>query len=82
MTNPCRVATIRVSPRRATTRTVSASIADLAVDVDDLTLGLRDDLRRDDEHVTVEQVGRVRDDKRSQRIAGDDLGNALHRKDF
>ncbi len=79
-TSPCLVSAIVVGPRRATTRTVSASIACSRSAADDPALGLADDLRGDHHDVAVAQPGHRVRDQRAEVVAGRDLGQPGHRR--
>ena len=78
MTNPAGSATIVVGPRRATTRTVSASIASSRVGGDDAALGLADDLRGDHQDVAVPQAGTALGERR----VGDQPRHVVARRDL
>ena len=91
ITKPWWVCTIRVGPRRATTRAVSAASSLLARGgprrpvgrhVDQPALGLGHDLAGDHEHVAVAQPRRGARDQRGQVVTGRDVADAVHRQDL
>ena len=68
-TNPCRVSAITRSPRRATTRAVSASTAAASIVLGHHpALGLRHDLLRDDHDVAVARVRRRSEHRRQSMV--------------
>ena len=83
-TSPCRVSTMRVGPRCATTRTVSDVIASSRSIRGNAALCLGHRLRGDDHDVAVPQrpVGRRGLDQRRKIVAGRDLGQPVRRPDL
>ena len=81
-TKPWRVSAITRSPRRATTRTVSASTASArSSPAHDPAFGLRDDLRCHDDHVAVShaQISQRGHHERRQVVSRPNLGERLRR---